>query len=369
MPTPAFVFDAPPVVYWNSNPYGLAFSPDGSMLAVGSGGWYGGGGLSLVDVASGKDTTLRFVTGPHADGVPVATFDCGEVPLTVSGVAFDGSGEHLAACTWSSSQHEGPTLLFRVAEGSIEHRSTFVVRERDPIFDRCPTGLCFMDGHLYVRNNARRLEDVLSSFPMPPAVDTNVPTAYRSHARVARVGRELITGGGGSLKLGGWSIVEGTYESFKATSGMVVGPPARGVPAPGARITAVLARPGGMLITGGLGGEVIAWERDEDWRSVRWLRRETKRDAPIGGAWATYRPESVVGLCALEDGRFFSVDASGEVLEWRDDGIIAKHELPRPGTARCIAVHPQTPRGPLLAVGLKVEGKERRGYVACLPIE
>lgn len=76
-----------------------------------------------------------------------------------------------------------------------------------------------------------------------------------------------------------------------------------------------------------------------------------------------------MGFCALKDGRFFSVDASGEVLEWHGDDITARHELPRLGTARCIAVHPETPRGPLLAVGLKVEGKERRGYVACLGLE
>lgn len=61
MSSVALVFDAPPVLYWNSNPYALAFSPDGSMLAVGSGGWYGCGGLSLIDVASGEDTTMTSV--------------------------------------------------------------------------------------------------------------------------------------------------------------------------------------------------------------------------------------------------------------------------------------------------------------------
>ena len=104
MSSVAFVFDAPPVLYWNSNPYALAFSPDGSMLAVGSGGWYGCGGLSLVEVASGKDSTLRFVTGRLAEGVSVAPFDWGSRELTISGVAFDGGGEHLAASTWSNSQ-------------------------------------------------------------------------------------------------------------------------------------------------------------------------------------------------------------------------------------------------------------------------
>ena len=79
--------------------------------------------------------------------------------------------------------------------------------------------------------------------------------------------------------------------------------------------------------------------------------------------------EGVVALCALDADRFFSVDASGEVLEWRDGAIAADHSLPRPGTARAIAVHPDTPRGPLLAVGLKLEGRVRRGYVACVGLE
>ena len=76
-----------------------------------------------------------------------------------------------------------------------------------------------------------------------------------------------------------------------------------------------------------------------------------------------------MALCALDADRFFSVYASGEVLEWRDGAIAADHSLPRPGTARAIAVHPYTPLGPLLAVGLKLEGRVRRGYVACVGLE
>lgn len=74
-----------------------------------------------------------------------------------------------------------------------------------------------------------------------------------------------------------------------------------------------------------------------------------------------------MGICLLEDGRFL-VDASDEALEWRADGITAKHELPRPGTSRCIAVHPDTPREPLLGVRLRVE-EMSAGYVACLQLE
>jgi hypothetical protein len=44
------IIDAPEVEYWNCNPYTLRFSPDGRHLAIGSGGWYGFGALSLVDL-------------------------------------------------------------------------------------------------------------------------------------------------------------------------------------------------------------------------------------------------------------------------------------------------------------------------------
>jgi hypothetical protein len=220
-----------------------------------------------------------------------------------------------------------------------------------------------------VRSNVCHIEDVLRSLDVP-AIGAAGTHAHRSHARIVQVGDELITGGGGSLKLGGWSRAEGEYEGFKATTGLVVGTPARAVPAPGDRITALVARPGGGLLTGGLGGELIAWQRDDrGWRPARSLRRETTRTASVGGAWATYRPSSVVGLCALEDGRLFSVDASGEVIEWRDDAVAIVRTPPRPGTARCIAVHPDTPLGPLLAVGFKADDETRRGYVACWTLE
>lgn len=369
MSSQAIVFEAPPVVYWNSNPYGLAFSPDGSSLAIGSGGWYGCGGISLVDVASGSETTLRFVPDYLAEGVPVAPFDAGSVALTISGVAFDASGEFLGACAWSSSQHCGPAILFRVGDRTLEHQETFLLPRLESVYDRCPTGVGFFSGQLVVRNNARRVEDVFCSFPVPEDVDTEIVTAHRAHARMACAQGRLITGGGGSLKLGGWSVVEGEYEDFKATTGLVVGPPYRGIPAPGQRITAVLARPDGRLVTGGLMGELHLWERDGEWRPVRLLRSETDRRPTVGGAWATYHPQSVVGLCALEDGRFFSVDASGEVLEWHEDAIVRQHPLPGQGTPRCVAVHPNTPRGPLLAVGVKAGEKKRRGYVACVPLD
>ncbi len=367
---PVFIVEAPPVAYWNSNPYALAFSPDGARLALGSGGWYGLGGVSVVEAGSLRAATLRFVTpdladeAGSADDVDVAPGEWGRVSLTISGVAFDDTGEHLAACGWSGRHNGGPAFLFRSQGRELTLLDAFVAARGGAPLDGGPTGVCFDGRRLHVRRNARTIGDVLSSAELP--VELGGELAHRAHARIIRIGNELITGGGGSLKLCGWSRKEGDYESFKATTGLVVGMPVRGIPAPGERITAVLARPGGGLVTGGLGGEIVGWERSDDgWRPLRWLRAPAPLKASVSGPWATYRPESVVGLCALEDGRFFSVNANGEVLAWRDDRIVRTFAPPRPGTARCIAVHPDTPRGPLLAVGFKVVDGERRGYVAC----
>lgn len=364
MSAPVLVAEAPPAA-WASTPYAVAFSPDGRTVAIGVGGWYGAGCLCVVDVTTGTGTTSRFVV--DGDSRRLVTGGGDDSPLTVSGLAFDGSGEHLVASTWESRQHVGPAFLLR-ARPEPELLRTFELAD-DDLDRRCPTGVCLSAGHLYVRCNTRSLPDVLACFALPEAVDTEATFAHRSHARLARCGGELVTGGGGSLKLGGIDLRTGPYASFEATTGLVVGPTIRTIAAPGERITAVLAHPTGRLLTGGLTGEIVAWERQaDDWRPTQWIRDVTTRPRTVGGAWATYRTESVVGLCALEDGRFFSVDASGEVLEWRDDRVTRTFPLPRPGTPRCIAVHPSTPRGPLLAVGVKVEARPRRGYVACFAL-
>lgn len=222
----ALLIDCPPVNYWKSNPYALAFSPDGTKLAVGSGCLYGHGGLSLVDIATGTDSTIRFVTdqshqGPHASGfadMPVAEFDGGSRSLTVSGVAFDGSGDYVAACAWGRSKSRGSAFLFRTAGHSLDHQFTFDDNDRG-----APTGVAFMDGRLHFRNMARRLEDVFFSYDLPSDVDTETALAHRSHARVARVQQQLVTGGGGSLALRTWTPADGWQESNKATTGLVVG--------------------------------------------------------------------------------------------------------------------------------------------------
>jgi hypothetical protein len=76
----------------------------------------------------------------------------------------------------------------------------------------CPTGLCLMPGRLIVRCNTTDIE--------------------RAHGRIAVVSEEVLSGGGGSLRLGGWRAGEGAFETHRAAGGLVIGPDhAHAVPA------------------------------------------------------------------------------------------------------------------------------------------
>lgn len=368
------LIDAPPIYYWNSNPYTVAFSPDGSTLAIGSGGWYGNGGLTLVDTGSARSSSIRFLDDLGSrglvdlGGMPVADFDFGGSGLTVSGLAFDADGQSLAACTWGRRQHGGPTFLFRVTGQSLEHRETF--GGPDWQSEPAPTGLLLTGGRIHTRNAARKLEEVFTSHELPADVNSYVSVAHRSHARVIHAGNELLTGGGGSLSRVTWTPQTGWDESQKVAAGLVVGLPARGVATPGSRVTSILAHPDGTIITGGLEGELLQWEHEGDWRVTGQIRAEQPGDARRG---ATYFPQSVIGLCALADGRFYSVDAGGEVLEWSDGVSSRSFKLPREGSPRSIAVHPDTLRGPMIAVAVKAKenrGLEHKpGYTVCFSLD
>jgi len=341
--------------------------------------------------------------------------------LTISGVAFDGSGEYLAACSWSSTQKPGPSFLFRLEKNpsglelsstkdgrpttTLRHYHTFSNQISGP--DECSTGLAFLkERQLVVRQNTRNITNVLLSTNIPlkehlgGQVDivTNIKSRHRTHARIAVVAAIQTNGPGEEALTGG----------ERRFLGLVAGPPPRSIHDP-EQITAILSLPSlqrgdnedsNIVITGSLSGTISVWKRmpregeqqvdkDHEWQSCQRISIFMMKPTPASmkTAWANYKPQSIIGLCALEDGRFFSVDASGLILEWKYKEVGSNSStsgpdmilqcfvsrtfcLPWPGTPRCMAVHPSTPEGGLLGVGVKLfdDAECRRGYVAFFPV-
>jgi hypothetical protein len=70
--------------------------------------------------------------------------------------------------------------------------------------------------------------------------------------------------------------------------------------------------------------------------------------------WATYTPNSIVGVCHLPDGdRWVSVSAGGEVCLGAGAVLTSSWQLPEPGSPRSLAAHPDRP---WIAVGVKKGG-------------
>lgn len=406
----AFLVNAPRVEYWNCNVYAAEFSPDGKWMAMGCGGWYGFGALSLVNVGTGRvEAMVRFgMKGERhqqsKENNRQESVHYFRESLTVSGVSFDASGKFIAISTWASSHKRGPCYLFSFNPSKT--LSTKTTSDNDPNDDSSPLSLCstiqtghnrswtiengvgFIDNELYVRSHVspdRR--QMISSFQIPAVlgVDTTISHRHRQHSRMAifkdtRRRHEgahifdIITGHRQNLV----AQLNGEVRTFQASH----------------EITAVIAVPcrkGGTshhnVITGGRDGSIILWNclphtknchslGGRQWEEACIIRKAATKRAPADFYQATYKPESVVALCALEDGRFFSSDASGEILEWDRDysggwKIVRRRQIPKSGTPRCLAVHPSTSNqsSGLLAVGVKVCEGSRRGYVVCFEIE
>jgi hypothetical protein len=73
--------------------------------------------------------------------------------------------------------------------------------------------------------------------------------------------------------------------------------------------------------------------------------------------WATYTPNSIVGICSLCDGGHWAcVSAGGEVCLWDGAKMVHAWDLPEAGSPRSLAAHPDRP---WIAVGIKKGGFAR----------
>jgi hypothetical protein len=132
---------------------------------------------------------------------------------------------------------------------------------------------------------------------------------------------------------------------------VVPAPDCRRVTADGARLS------GEAFVTGGLDGELDLWSPDGAWKQQR-LRAATNRVAPdhpdLDLTWATYTPNSIVGICSLADGDHWAcVSAGGEICLWDRATQIQSWDLPEAGSPRSLAAHPDRP---WIAVGIKKGG-------------
>lgn len=301
-------------------------------------------------------------------------FACTDLPRapdqwnpSVSGICFSEDDRLLGVSTRSSRLYYSPTFLFEVSGLRVVHRDTFVHSYEDDFCGPCPTGVLLYGGYLITRNNTTKLEDVIAVWRLPErqGVECDKAAQHLTHSQMAVVRETVITGGGGSLKLGGWRADIGDYEEGKAADGLVFTPlETDGHRASAARvegcrrITAIVATPSGDgFITGGLEGELDHWSWASGWNQERVQGATKEKTASPGLAWATYTPNSIVGTCYLSDAdRWVSVDASGELGIWAGSVRQESWQIPVPGSPRALAAHPIDSR---IAIGVKQGGFDR----------
>ncbi|HWM90463.1 MAG TPA: hypothetical protein VN493_06815 [Thermoanaerobaculia bacterium] len=319
----------------------------------------------LANLSTGETElfTCSDLPQAHEQGVPA-----------VSGTCFSEDDQLLAVSTRSSRMRYSPTFLFEVSGLRVVYRDTFVQSYEDNFGGPCPTGVLLYGEYLITRNNVTELADVIAVWRLPESqsIGWDKAAQHLTHSQVAVVRETVVTGGGGSLKLGGWRSDIGKYEEGKAADGLVFAPlgtdgRASAAPVDGCRrITAIVATPtGDGFITGGLDGELDLWSWAAGWNQER-LQGPTEEktiDSP-GLAWATYTPNSIVGICYLSDSnRWVSVDASGELGIWAGRVRQGSWQIPVSGSPRALAAHPIDNR---IAIGVKQGGTSHPGSVVVI---
>jgi hypothetical protein len=341
------------------HPYAVTFSRDGSRLAVGGGSWYGHGGILLVRLDDGHREMLRW------DGVPgVAVEELGgftsapSTRPTVSGLSFSDNDRCLAASTWLSRQHYGPTILFYVDGMALEYRRQYE-RDFDRLIDPCPTGVLLHTPYLITRHHGGDPQgnDVIALDPLPQDVAARNTLQHLTHHRVIAVRDTAITEAGGSR---GMFRRPGdlSYAPAQTPEGLAL----RDLRAPDAplrlvevedchRITAIAALPGNAsFATGGARGELDVWTWTSEWRQQRVRSPQLKPERRVPES-VLHGEESIAGIVAPASSAFLmAVTTGGKLVRWSSDGIDEVWELPERGSPRSLAAHPEAA---WVAVGTK----------------
>jgi hypothetical protein len=320
-------------------PYSLMFSRDGTRLAIGGGSWYGNGGILLASLASRETRLLPCEPLParhmRREGVP-----------TVSGVCFSPDDRHLAASTWSSGHHPSLIFLFEVSGLDLERCVSLGQHYLGAARNGFPTGVLFRGGHVVACNQRVALIDAVSVWRVPRQlkVGTEGDLSHLTSSRVVIARGKVITGHEAGLVSVPLEVNSHEAEALPVMDSLGV--------------TALGALPSGEgFLTGGPVGELDLWSWNGRWQQ-RQLRDGTNNDAvhdpELDIVWATYNPNSIVGLCHLPDGnRWVSVSAGGQVCLWNGTTLAATWQVPEPGSPRSLAAHPDRP---WIAVGVKKGG-------------
>ncbi|HEY0988216.1 MAG TPA: hypothetical protein VGD80_14225 [Kofleriaceae bacterium] len=335
--------------------YAATFSPDGRRLAIGGGSWYGGGGIIIVELATGRSQQLRCADLPDARALGA----------TVSGLCFSADARHLVASTWSDRHADGAVMLFEVDGLALHHHGTFRCHGPGDARRLATTGVVLHGGAAIARNHGSLATDMIAAVALPPVVD-RTPVRQLGSQRIVVAGDRAITGNQGETAM--TIDPDGSAIWRRARTGsLLVAPLARpGAPerievGAGSWVTAI-ARLDDAVVTGTSDGDLDAWSLDGSWRRRR-LRAATPR-APIvhrddaswvndDETWLSYAPNSIVDVCRIPARCAAGVSAGGELCLFDAAGVLESHALAPPGSPRAIAAHPD---GAALAIGLKAGG-------------
>lgn len=335
-------------VAWS--PYAVTFSHDGTRLAIGGGGWYGAGGITLIDLRTRE-------RADHPMGRIERSWRSSDRRITdqttqrsVSGLAFTSDDSCVMVSTWTSGIRRGAAILFEVDRLQLEQLSAQVFRE--PL-----TGIHIHRAGAVIRLWNERAEQSLNTLSWRMHA-TEPPRSELTNQRVAVMRGHAITGN------------HGTHAGAAAPpldAGLIVRPLASSsisvVDAPTAKVTALAAR-GDTLITGSAHGELAQWRWEKGPVFERALGQIATTRDDATALWAHYQYTAVTGICALSDGRGIAVTAGNTLATW--DPTLENVPLGVPGTARCIAASPDRT---LIAVGIKCNREREDSSVLLIEVE
>jgi hypothetical protein len=229
-----------------------------------------------------------------------------------------------------------------------------------------PTGILLAENHVITRNHRAMLDEVI--MVAQPARVLNLDKRPAPHhltsSRMSLIRNNVITKCSGMMLPPELADPDAQQAEWPADA--LISQPLQGsrqevqfIPVRDCPIVSAIGsrRAEAGFMTGGRNGELDAWSWDGRWLQRR-LREATNRtEEDLQGldiTWATYSPNSIVGICSLADlNRWTSVSAGGELCLWNRDTLACVWQIPEPGSPRSLAAHPDKP---WIAVGLKKGG-------------